>query len=132
MVAEVIEVTERLHTVEKTSIKSSTKHKGKIGKKKLDDLLLGVVDETMRQVFREKGAEVISGYIGNECHLKGEEIAGKPEVFSAGLERLLGSGASVIENLILKNLYRKLKLKFEDKKGYEFSDYINELKEKLD
>ena len=94
---------------------------------RLDDLLLTVVDETMRQVFREAGTEAIYNYIENKCHLKREEIAGKPEVFSAGLERLLDSAALVIEKLILKNLHSKLELKFEEKKGYEFSDYIKEL-----
>ena len=111
---EVIGVTERLRMVEKIS---------------LDDLLLSVVDGTIRQVFREEGSKVIYDYLENSSHLKLEEIADKPEVFSAGLERLLGSGAPVIERLILKNLYRKLGLKFEEKPGYEFSDYIRELKE---
>ena len=122
-------MTKRLSTVEKSSVPSGTKLEGKISRrtKKLDDLLLGVVDETLRQVFRETGAKVIYGYLGNNCHLKREEIAEKPEVFSAGLERLLGSGAPVIEKLILKNLYSKLGLKFVEKEGYEFSDYVKEL-----
>jgi len=95
----------------------------------LDGLLLSAVDETMRRVFSEAGAKVIYDYLENSCYLKREEVAEKTEVFSAGLERLLGSGAPVIENLILKNLYRKIGLKFEEKPGYEFSDYIRELKE---
>jgi len=103
--------------------------KGLYAVEKLDDLLFEVIDETMKEVFKEEGAKAIYNYLANNSHLKLEEIAEKPEVFSAGLERLLGSGASVIENLILKNLYRKLGLKFEEKKGYEFSDYIRELKE---
>jgi hypothetical protein len=113
IVAEVVEVTKRLRTVEKTE--------------SLDDLLLSVVDETLRQVFREAGAKVIYDFLGNNSHLKLEEIAEKPEAFSAGLERLMVSAAQVIENLILKNLYRKLGLKFVEKEGYEFSDYIKEL-----
>jgi hypothetical protein len=130
MMAEVIEVNKRLRNVEKTDVSSGTKHKGETSKKELADLLLSAVHETMRQVFRGEGAKVISNFIGNKCHLKQEEIVEKPEVFSAGLERLLGSGASVVENLILKSLYRKLELKFEKKKGYRLSDYINELKKK--
>ena len=113
MVAEVIGMTKRLYAVET-----------------LDDLLLKVVDETMKQVFREAGAKAIYSCIENNSHLKREEIAEKPEVFSAGLERLLGSGAQVIEKLILKDLYSKLELKFAEKKGCEFSDYIKELKSK--
>ena len=112
---EVIEVTKQFHTVEKST---------------RGELLLSVVDETLKQVFREAGAKVIYDYLENKCHLKREEITEKTEVFSAGLERLLSSGAPVIEKLILENLYRKLELKFEEKKGYEFSDYIKESKEK--
>jgi len=114
MMVEVIGVTKRLRTVEKTG--------------RLDDLLLSVVDETMLQVFREAGTKAIYDYLENKYHLKREEIAEKPEVFSAGLERLMVSAAQMIEKLILKNLYRKLGLKFEEKKGYEFSDYIKELR----
>jgi len=95
---------------------------------RLDDSLLNVVDETLKQVFKEAGAKVIYDFLANNCHLKWKEIAEKPEVFSAGLERLLVSGAPVMENLILKNLYSKLGLKFMEKKGYEFPDYIKELR----
>ncbi|MFQ6032456.1 MAG: hypothetical protein ACE5K2_05990 [Candidatus Zixiibacteriota bacterium] len=109
-------MTKRLRTIEKT---------GRLG-----DLLLSVVNETLRQVFKEAGAKVIYSYIENKCHLKREEIAEKPEVFSAGLEKLLGSAAPVIENLILKKLYRKLGLEFEEKKGFEFLDYVKELRKR--
>jgi len=103
-------VTKQLRTVEKTGVSFDTKRKSRIGGKKLADLLPSVIDETMKQVFREKSA---------------------PDAFSAGLERLLGSGAAVIEILILKNLYRRLELKFKEKKGHKFPDYINELKKKF-
>jgi hypothetical protein len=112
--AEVIGVTERLSTIEKT--------------RSLDDLLLEVVDETLKQIFREAGVRVIYDYIENKCHLKREEIAEKPEVFSANLKRLLSSGAPVIEKMILKNLYHKLQLEYTEKAGYRFSDYLKELK----
>ena len=112
---EVIGVTRQLRTV---------------GKWEMDDLLLSVVDETMRQVFKESGVRVIYDYLENNSHLKREEIPAKPKVFSAGLERLLGSGAPVIEKLILKNLYGKLGLEFREKKEYEFSSYVKELKGK--
>ena len=109
--AEVIEVTKRLYAMET-----------------LDDLLLKVVDETMKQVFKDAGAKVIYSYLGNNSHLKREEIAENPEVFSTGMKKLLGSGAPVIEKLILKNLCHKLGLKFEEKEGYAFSDYIKEFR----
>jgi len=112
-VAEVIEMTKQLYSM-----------------KAPDDLLINVVDETLKQVFREEGTKVIYVFIKNHSHLKREEIAEKPEVFSADLKRLLSSGAPVVEKMILKNLYSKLELKFEERKGYEFSDYIKELRKR--
>jgi hypothetical protein len=82
------------------------------------------------EVFREAGTKVIHDFIKSYSHLEREEIAEKPEVFSTGLKRLLGSGAFAIERLILKNLYRKFALKFEEKEGYEFSDHIKEMRGK--
>jgi hypothetical protein len=117
VMVEVVGVTKGLRTVEKTG--------------RLDDLLLSVVDETMRQIFRDAGTKVIYDYLANNSHLKREEIAEKPEVFSAGLERLMVSAARVIENLILKNLYSRLGLKFEEKEGYGFSDYVKKLRERF-
>ena len=81
-----------------------------------------------KQIFKEDGAKIIYEFLENHSRLKLEEVADKPEVFSAGLERLMGSGAKVIEILVLKKLYRKLGLKFEEKKGYGFPDYIKELR----
>jgi len=77
----------QLRPVEKSSTSASIKHRDKISKRTewLDDLLLGMVDETLKQVFREEGAEVIYDYLGNKCHLKRQDIAKNPEDFSAGL-----------------------------------------------
>ena len=97
----------------------------------LNDLLVKVVDDMMRQVFREEGTKVIYDFFENNSHLKREEIAEKPEVFSAGLEKLMVSAAQVVEKMILKNLYQRLGLKFEEKEGYEFSDYIKELRKRF-
>ena len=47
------------------------------------------------------------------------------------MERLLKSGAVLIEKMILINLSSQLQLKYEEKEGYEFSDYIRELREKF-
>jgi len=109
----VIDVTKRFSTIERTG--------------SVDDLLFSAADKTVKQVFRKEGPKVIYDYLENNSHFKLEEIGEKPEVFSAGLERLLGSGATVIKKLILKNLCPKLRLEYEEKEGYRFSDYVKEL-----
>ena len=98
----------------------------------VDDILLKAVDETLKEIFKETGAKVIYNFLGNNHHLKWEEIAERSEVFSSGIERLLGSGAQVTEKLILKKLHSKLKLEFKEKEGYAFSDYVEELRKKFE
>jgi len=130
----VIGMTRRFHAVETTSVPSDMKREFKVGNRtrNLEDLLLGAIDETLRHVFADVGAKVIYNHIENKYHLKKEEIAKKPETFSIGLEKLLSSAAPVIEKMILKNLYSRLELKFAEKKDYEFSDYIKELRKRFE
>ena len=128
-VPEVGEMTTQ-HTVERSSVLSSSRCKHKLGKetRRLDCVLLNAIDETLKHVFKGAGTEVVYNYIENKFHLKREEIAEKPDEFSAGLERLLSSAAPMIEKMTIENLYSKLELKFVEKKGNEFSDYIKDLR----
>ena len=118
--------------VEKPSVlvnpKRRDKHKKEV--RSLNNLLLDAVDETLRHIFKEEGANFILHYLENKCHLDRRRIADEPEAFSAGLDRLLTSARWVVEKLVLENLYSKLELGFQKKEGYVFSDYIKELKEK--
>jgi len=121
-------------TVKKSRALSGMKHESRVVKKMegLNDLLLKAVDETLKHVFNKAGAKVIYTFFENKCHMKREEIAEKPEDFSAGLEGLLGSAAPMIERMILKNMCSKLRLRFEEKEGYDFSDYVKELRGRFD
>jgi len=129
--AEAVPMSEQLRTVENSSASSVVRRERYVSKKdgELGHLLLGAIDEELKRVFREEGATVVYGFIENNCHLKREKIMEKPEVFSAGLQRLLASAAPVMEKAILRNLYGKLALEFEEKAGYRLSDYIKELRE---
>ena len=99
-----------------------------IGKaRSVDELLQSVVSATINQVFREEGSKVICDYFENKSHLKLEEVTEKPEEFSASLEKLLGSGAPVIEKMVLKNLCLELRLRYEETEDYQFADYLKEL-----
>jgi hypothetical protein len=95
--------------------------------KTVDKLLLAAIDETLKQIFKEIGAEAIYEYLENHCHLNREEIGEKPKLFSIGLENLLGSAAPVIETIILKKVYSKVGMMYKETEDYTFSDYIREL-----
>jgi len=94
-----------------------------------NEFVVKVVDETLKQIFGDDGTRVIYDFLEKHSNLKLEEVAEKPAVFSASLEMLMGSAAQVIEQNILKNLYSKQGLKFEEKQGYEFADYIMEYRQ---
>ena len=87
------------------------------------------VDEALKQIFKEDGTIVIYDFLEKQAKLKLEEAADKPELFSSSLEKLMVSASRVIEQTILTKLYSKRGLKFEEKDGYKFADYITELRE---
>jgi PAS domain S-box-containing protein len=98
---------------------------------KSDAMLLEVMDETLEQIFKGVGVEVIHASFEKNFQLKREEIVKNPDRFSAGLERLLGSAAVVIEKLIIKNLHRKIGFDYVETEDFQFSDSVNELRWKI-
>lgn len=87
-----------------------------------------IVDDSLKQVFKEDGAKVIYDYLEKQAQLKLEDAANKPEVLSDSLKKLMLSAAIIIEHHILKNLYSELGLNFEEKSGYKFADYIKDVR----
>jgi len=96
--------------------------------KDFDKLFIEAVDEGL-DVLGESGRQMIFFHLEKSCSIKRHEIPKKPEAFAAGLEKIFGAGASVIEKLIVKSLYSKLGLKYEDKEERPFVDYVNNVKE---
>ena len=99
---------------------------------KFFDLLQKTIGDVLDQVFGENTAKVIYNYLETTVEVKWTEIGERPKEFSAELKKLLGSGASNVEILILKKLYSHLHLEFVKRKDHEFSDYIKELRSKRD
>jgi hypothetical protein len=67
--------------------------------------------------------------IERSYQLRREEIPEKLETFHQALQDLLGAGAKVMEKLIAKSLYRRLKLNFTQHDGWTLVDYVNHAKE---
>jgi len=99
--------------------------------KKFDKILLDVVDQGIRDVFGETAVQFIYDYLDKNSSLGRDDIPKKPEIFVEGLEEMLGSGAKVVEKLILKNLYSHFGVNYQEREGYGFSDYIREIEVKL-
>jgi len=58
--------------------------------------------------------------------VKRDEIADKPEVFSAELESLLGDGARIILERVVENLYSPLNIEYEETAKKRFPESVRD------
>jgi len=89
-----------------------------------DRTLLEAVDHVLL-TFGESPRKAIYFHLSKGFKLQREDIPEGTDRFSHALNTIFGPGAEVIEKLIVKNLYGKLNLNFEEKTRFEFTDYIS-------
>jgi hypothetical protein len=89
-----------------------------------DKTLLEAVDRALL-AFGESPKEAIYYHLNKSFKLQREDIPEGTNQFSQALNTIFGPGAEVIEKLIVKNLYCKLNLSFEEKTNFEFVDYLS-------
>ncbi len=87
-----------------------------------------IIEKSLNQVFGETSTRLIYDYIESNHHLRREDVPENLEIFFSSLEDMYGFGAKVLKKMVLKKLHTKLGLRYEEKEGYSFSDYIEELK----
>ncbi|NIP67237.1 hypothetical protein GWN63_04265 [Candidatus Bathyarchaeota archaeon] len=73
-----------------------------------NELLLECLEEGLREIFGNKGAQIILDYINRQYRLRSRENAERLEAFRIGLSEFLGSGAVVVEHKVMKIMYSKL------------------------
>ena len=95
-------------------------------KRSFDSLLVESLEESLKILLDDSATHSFISYLEENCSLKKGEIGRNLESFSAELEKFFGLGASRIEALIVALLYSKLGLKYEEKEGYTFGDYIRD------
>jgi hypothetical protein len=99
--------------------------------KDFEKLFIEAVDEGLG-TLGESGKHMIFFHLDKSYSVKRHEIPKKPEAFARGLEKIFGAGASVLERLIVKSLYSKLGLEYEDVESRPFVDYVNHVREAND
>lgn len=99
-----------------------------MGKKDFEKLFIEAVDEGL-EALGESGKHMIFFHLEKSYSIKRHEIPKKPEAFAEGLEKIFGAGASVLEKLIVKSLYSKLGLEYEDKESRPFAEYVKDVKD---
>ena len=93
----------------------------------LKETLLQAVDEALL-VPGEIVRTAIYERIERSYQLRRQEIPEKLETFHRALQDLLGAGDKVMEKLIARSLYRRLKLNFTQHDGWTLVDYVNHAK----
>jgi len=89
-----------------------------------DKTLLEAVDCALLSLG-ETPRKAIYYHLNKSFKLQRKEIPEDADEFSQALNTIFGPGAEVIEKIIVKNLYSKLNLSFEEKTRLGFVDYIS-------
>jgi hypothetical protein len=95
-----------------------------------EDKISKIIDKVLKQVFGEEATHLIYRHLENNYSLKRNEITEKIDVFAAGLEEFLRSGAYVIERKILEDIYSNCGLlrRLELERVQEESDFVSQVK----
>jgi len=89
-----------------------------------------IIDRVLRQVFGEEAAHLIYRHLESNYSLKKEEVADRIEIFAVGLEDFLRSGAYVIEQKILEDIYSSYGLlrRIELERERDEFDFVSQIK----
>jgi len=95
-----------------------------------EDKISKIVDRVLKGVFGEEATLLIYRYLEGNHSLKREEIPEKIDVFAKGLEEFLSSGAHVVEQKILDDIYSSYGLlrRLELERIKEEQDFVGQIR----
>lgn len=94
-----------------------------------DKRLVLVTEKVLKEMFGDAATASICKYLKKNYGLKLEEIPSNLDIFSRALESYLESGATVIEEIILKNLHSTSKVDAGMLKEKTFQQRLGELRQ---
>jgi hypothetical protein len=95
-----------------------------------DKILLKAIDEAF-SILGESTKTAIYYYLEKTYKIKKQDIPNKIEKFTEAIEKLLGTGAKIVEIRIMKIMYRKARCDLKHCRQYEdleFTGYIAAIK----
>ena len=96
----------------------------------LRKILLEAVEEGLSSLG-DSPKHAIFFHLENSFEISKDSIPTNLTEFSKALEKIFGPGAPYLERLIVKNLYEKLGLEFEEVKDWNFLECVNNVKKRL-
>lgn len=97
-----------------------------------EELLLEAVDEGLSSLG-ESPKQAIYFHLEKSFNVKRQEIPHKIETFASAIEKIFGSGANLIEILIMKRLYEKVgpDVKLQGSRNFTFTEYVTNIKQTM-
>lgn len=95
-----------------------------------EKILLVAVEEGLSSLG-DSPKQAILFHLENSFKIRKTRIPTNLTEFAKALEGIFGPGASYLEKLIVKRLYEKLDLAFEEEETWNFLDYVNDAKKHL-
>jgi len=93
-------------------------------------ILLEAVEEGLSSLG-DSPKEAIFFHLEDSFKIRRGNIPTNLTEFAKALEKIFGPGASYLEKLIVKCLYEKLELEFEEIESWDFLEYVNNVKKLL-
>jgi hypothetical protein len=101
-----------------------------LGQNNFSEILLAAVEESLSSLGRSP-KQAILFHLEESFNIKKEHIPDNVTEFAKALEKIFGPGALYLEKLILKRLYEKLGLEFEDIDSEDFLECVDRVKRRL-
>jgi hypothetical protein len=73
-----------------------------------NELLLEVIDDTLTYILGEEAKKVLYTYLKWTVFLEKQDIGKELAAFDEGLKKLFGSGANVIEDAVVKEMFSRM------------------------
>lgn len=98
----------------------------------LEGLLFDSIEETLADLLGPRAKEAIFDYLERNYLIGRNEITKSLGDFFSVLDETFGRGSRTIGKAIAKRLYSKLNWEFVDCPEYELTDYLSNIKSRLD
>ncbi|MEM3731710.1 MAG: hypothetical protein QW667_07270 [Candidatus Bathyarchaeia archaeon] len=96
----------------------------------LNKILLEAIEEGL-SILGESSKHAILFHLEIMFKIRREDIPNNLTEFIKALEGIFGPGAAYLEKLIVKKLYEKLGLEFDDAENFGFLDHVNKVENHL-
>ena len=96
----------------------------------LRQILLEAVEEGLSSLG-DSPKQAIFFHLETSFEISKNTIPANLTDFAKALEKIFGPGAVYLEKLIVKRLYEKLGLEFEEAENWDFLEYVNSARERL-